>query len=141
MDRVDASVSFAERTNLHNTSLRGTAAALVAFRSETDADAPELPSPRRQILDLHPLYKGILQDGGLVRKGSVIGLDADLRRALIAPYDATIRLLPTTAGANDGENTGEAKQERLRVYLTPANAAIAAPVRLPFAGSLLASRN
>lgn len=57
--------------------------------------------------DLHPLYASILQDGAVIRKGDVLGLDGDLRRVMIAPYDGIIRLLVT----------GEGEQRRVRVFL------------------------
>lgn len=60
--------------------------------------------------DLHPLYASILKDGSTVRKDEVLGLDGDLRRALIAPFDGVIRLL----------TTGEGEDRRVRVYLTEA---------------------
>jgi hypothetical protein len=58
--------------------------------------------------DLHPLYASILQDGSLVRRGEVIGLDVDLRRVLAAPYDGIVRTLVT----------GEGPDRRVRVFLT-----------------------
>ena len=84
----------------------------------------ELPIDKRLAYDLHPLYASILSDGGTIRKGEVIGLDTDLRRALIAPFDGTIRLL----------STGNGEERRLRVYLTES-------ARSAWAGSLLLNKN
>jgi hypothetical protein len=58
--------------------------------------------------DLHPLYASILQDGAPLRKGEVIGLDGDLRRVLVAPFDGVIRLLVTGTGP----------ERRVRVFLS-----------------------
>lgn len=58
--------------------------------------------------ELHPLYASILQDGAVVRQGEVLGLDGDLRRVLIAPFDGTIRLLVTGTGA----------ERRVKVFLS-----------------------
>lgn len=57
--------------------------------------------------DLHPLYASILQDGATIREGEVLGLDGDLRRVLIAPFDGVIRLLVTGTG----------DERRVRVFL------------------------
>ena len=59
--------------------------------------------------DLHPLYASILKDGAVVRKGDVLGLDGDLRRVLIAPFDAAMRLLIT----------GDGPSRRVKVFLAP----------------------
>ena len=58
--------------------------------------------------DLHPLYASILQDGAMVRQGEVLGLDRDLRRVMVAPFDGVIRLL----------NMGEGPDRRVKVFLT-----------------------
>lgn len=50
------------------------------------------------VYDLHPMYASILADGMLVTAGEVLGLDADLRRALVAPFDGSIRLRTVTVG-------------------------------------------
>ena len=59
--------------------------------------------------ELHPLYASILRDGATIREGEVLGLDGDLRRVLVAPFDGVIRLLVT--------GTGE--ERRVKVFLTP----------------------
>lgn len=79
---------------------------------------------RRLAFDVHPLYASILQDGATLRKGELIGLDSDLRRAVIAPFDGTIRLL----------HAGKGGERRLRVYLTESASA-------PFVGSIATYRN
>ena len=48
--------------------------------------------------DLHPLYASILQNGTVVKKGDVLGLDGDLRRVMIAPFTGIVRLLVTGTG-------------------------------------------
>ena len=58
--------------------------------------------------DLHPLYASILQDGAVIRKGEVLGLDADLRRVLVAPITGTIRLL----------SIGTGPERRVKVFLS-----------------------
>jgi hypothetical protein len=58
--------------------------------------------------DLHPLYASILRDGTMIRKGEVLGLDGDLRRVLVAPFDGAIRLLVTGTGP----------ERRVRVFLS-----------------------
>ncbi len=63
--------------------------------------------------DLHPLYASILQDGAVIRKGEVLGLDADLRRVLVAPVTGTIRLL----------SMGTGTERRVKVFLTEQRAA------------------
>jgi hypothetical protein len=62
--------------------------------------------------ELHPLYASILRDGATIREGEVLGLDGDLRRVLVAPFDGVIRLLVT--------GTGE--ERRVKVFLTPQEA-------------------
>jgi hypothetical protein len=59
-------------------------------------------------LELHPLYASILQDGQTVREGEVLGLDGDLRRVLVAPFDGTMRLMVTGTGI----------ERRVKVFLT-----------------------
>jgi hypothetical protein len=59
--------------------------------------------------DLHPLYASILADGAAIRQGEVLGLDGDLRRVLVAPFDGVIRLLVT----------GHGEERRVKVFLTP----------------------
>ena len=59
-------------------------------------------------LELHPLYASILQDGQTVREGEVLGLDGDLRRVLVAPFDGTMRLMVTGTGA----------ERRVKAFLT-----------------------
>ncbi len=61
--------------------------------------------------DLHPLYASILKDGAVIRQGEVLGLDGDLRRVLVAPFNGVIRLLVT----------GEGGERRVRVFLTEQN--------------------
>ena len=58
--------------------------------------------------DLHPLYASILTNGTTVREGEVLGLDVDLRRVMVAPFDGVIRLLTTGSGAS----------RRVRVFLS-----------------------
>jgi hypothetical protein len=62
--------------------------------------------------DLHPLYASILRDGATIRQGEVLGLDGDLRRVLVAPFDGVIRLLITGTGT----------ERRVKVFLTPREA-------------------
>lgn len=59
-------------------------------------------------LELHPLYGSILQDGQTVREGDVLGLDGDLRRVLVAPFDGVMRLMVTGTGP----------ERRVKVFLT-----------------------
>ncbi len=59
-------------------------------------------------LELHPLYASILRDGQTVREGEVLGLDGDLRRVLVAPFDGTMRLMVTGTGP----------ERRVKVFLT-----------------------
>jgi len=54
--------------------------------------------PASLSFDLHPLYASILQNGAVVRKGEVLGLDGDLRRVMIAPFTGVVRLLVTGTG-------------------------------------------
>jgi hypothetical protein len=67
-----------------------------------------LRGERTLTFDLHPLYGAILQDGAQMRQGEVLGLDGDLRRVLVAPFDGVIRLLVTGTGA----------ERRVRVFLS-----------------------
>ena len=60
--------------------------------------------------ELHPLYASILTDGMTVREGEVLGLDGDLRRVMIAPFDGVVRLLVTGTGV----------ERRVKVFLTEA---------------------
>ena len=69
--------------------------------------------------DLHPLYASILQDGAVVRRGEVLGLDGDLRRVLVAPVTGTIRLLVTGTGP----------ERRVKVFLTEQRETVHASVR------------
>jgi hypothetical protein len=73
---------------------------IVKFISKTD---------KTITYDLHPLYASILQDGAAIREGEVLGLDGDLRRVLVAPFDGVIRLLVTGTGA----------ERRVKVFLAP----------------------
>jgi hypothetical protein len=66
--------------------------------------------------DLHPLYSSILRDGSVVRKDEVLGLDGDLRRVLVAPFDGVIRLLVT----------GEGPDRRVKVFLSEQPSAVPA---------------
>jgi hypothetical protein len=59
-------------------------------------------------LELHPLYASILQDGQTVRQGEVLGLDGDLRRVLVAPFEGTMRLMVTGTGP----------ERRVKVFLS-----------------------
>lgn len=72
-----------------------------------------MKTDRMLTFDLHPLYASILQDGAMIRKGDVLGLDADLRRVLIAPVTGTIRLL----------SMGTGSERRVKVFLTEQRAA------------------
>jgi hypothetical protein len=67
-----------------------------------------LKADKMLTFDLHPLYASILRDGTSIRKGEVLGLDVDLRRVLVAPFDGTIRLLVTGTGS----------ERRVRVFLS-----------------------
>lgn len=67
-----------------------------------------LKNEKTLTFELHPLYASILQDGASVREGEVLGLDADLRRVLVAPFGGKIRLLVTS----------EAGERRVKVFLT-----------------------
>jgi hypothetical protein len=67
-----------------------------------------LKADKMLTFDLHSLYASILQDGMTIRKGEVLGLDMDLRRALVAPFDGVIRLLVTGTGS----------ERRVRVFLS-----------------------
>lgn len=75
--------------------------------SNVNAVSPGIPQGGLAF-DLHPLYASILSDGARIRRGEVLGLDMDLRRVLVAPFDGTIRLLVTGTG----------DERRVRVYLT-----------------------
>ncbi|MEI6431882.1 MAG: hypothetical protein WCP07_06850 [bacterium] len=64
-------------------------------------------SDKTLTFELHPLYASILTDGMTVREGEVLGLDGDLRRVMVAPYDGIVRLLVTGTG----------NERRVKVYL------------------------
>ncbi len=79
---------------------------------------PKLPSislPSVLSFDLHPLYASILENGAVVKKGDVMGLDGDLRRVLVAPFTGTVRLLVTGTGA----------ERRVKVFLSEQSASFA----------------
>ncbi len=58
--------------------------------------------------DLHPLYGSILQNGAVIKKGEVLGLDGDLRRVMVAPFTGVVRLLVT----------GDGPERRVKVFLS-----------------------
>jgi hypothetical protein len=68
----------------------------------------EMTKPGTLTFDLHPLYASILKDGAVIRRDEVIGLDGELRRVMVAPFDGIIRLLAT----------GEGVDRRVKVFLT-----------------------
>ncbi|MDX1933651.1 MAG: hypothetical protein SFU56_13725 [Capsulimonadales bacterium] len=84
-----------------------TARPLVGLPSLADA-VKSVRGEKMLTFDLHPLYGSILQDGAQIRRGEVLGLDGDLRRVLVAPFDGIIRLLVTGTG----------NERRVRVYLS-----------------------
>jgi len=72
--------------------------------------------------DLHPLYASILKDGATVREGEVLGLDAELRRVVVAPFAGTMRLLIT----------GQGDERCVKVFLTENESTVTARRPAPF---------
>ena len=62
------------------------------------ASTPVETAQNTLAFELHPLYAAIRTDGDIIRRGEVVGLDSDLRRALIAPFDGVVRLHASGVG-------------------------------------------
>ena len=72
------------------------------------ASLPALSALPTLSFDLHPLYGSILENGAIIKKGEVLGLDGDLRRVMVAPFTGMVRLLVTGTG----------NERRVKVFLT-----------------------